>query len=334
MSHVGLLALILAVLVGFVLVVARPSATRAAPRIGATVEILALLALGLLPPVLLACAAATLGTASGSSGKEMVGLCVLASGPIGPIQLALYGLAVLLVARTGFLAARAIRATRRAELRGAALDGARPRRLRNGTTAWVVPSDRLAAYAGGFGHPRAVVSSGLLALLAPDEQEAVLAHEVAHVRLGHPRLFLLGGVLARSYAWLPPARLVWRRLRRELEAAADDEAVAAVGTAHLLSALAKVVLADVRPAGLGFAEPEDLRYRIARLQVPHRPRTRSTLLLGLAGALVAASLSWITCQALHADASWSSLFPCLAGLGYLGWRPTWRRTRGLVGSSS
>jgi hypothetical protein len=130
-----------------------------------------------------------------------------------------------------------------------------------------------------------VVSTGLLALLTPAEQEAVLHHEAAHIRLGHPRILLLGAVIARSYRWLPPARLAWTRLRRDLEAAADDEAAAAVGTAPLLSALAKVALAAAAspapgsgdPAGLAFAEPGDLRYRIRRLQQPQAPDARATL---------------------------------------------------------
>jgi beta-lactamase regulating signal transducer with metallopeptidase domain len=162
----------------------------------------------------------------------------------------------------------------------------------------------------------------------------VLAHEVAHIRLGHPRVLLLGAVIARSYRWLPPARLAWTRLRRDLEAAADDEAAAAAGTAPLLSALAKSALAAAAspPPAPGspapaFAEPADLRYRVHRLQHPSARGTRAALTLRLTGALLTFALAWAACQALHASSQWTALIPCLAAFGYLGWRPTWRAGR-------
>jgi Zn-dependent protease with chaperone function len=259
---------------------------------------------------------------------------VAAAGPAGPGQLALYGLAAALAARTVFLAARALRAARRAELRGLALAAAVPRQVAGGGTAWIVPADQLAAHCAGLRRPRAIVSTGLLDLLTPAEQEAVLAHEVAHIRLGHPRVLLLGAVIARSYRWLPPARLAWTRLRRDLEAAADDEAAAAAGTAPLLSALAKAALAAAAspPPAPGspapaFAEPADLRYRVHRLQHPSARGTRAALTLPLTGALLTFALAWAACQALHASSQWTALIPCLAAFGYLGWRPTWRAGR-------
>ncbi len=167
------------------------------------------------------------------------------------------------------------------------------------------------------------------------QQDAVLAHELAHIRLGHPRILLLGAVTARAYRWLPPARLAWTRLRRDLEAAADDEAAAAAGTVPLLSALAKVALATAAapspgagsPAPAAFADPDDLRYRIRRLQQRVPPAAGATLILRLAGVLLTAALAWAACQGLHAGAPWPALIPCLAVFGYLGWRPTWSGSR-------
>jgi len=136
-----------------------------------------------------------------------------------------------------------------------------------------------------------------------------------------------------------PARLAWTRLRRDLEAAADDEAAAAVGTAPLLSALAKVALATAAapaaasPARPAFADPGDLRYRVRRLQQPRTPGARARLILRLAGALLIFALASAACQALHASAEWSGLVPCLAAFGYLGWRPTWRGGRRFPGTA-
>jgi Zn-dependent protease with chaperone function len=329
-SHLMWLAVILAGVAGVAVAVSRPAVTTSAPRLGAVVEVLTLAGIGLAPPLLLACAAAAVGTWSGAPGAMVASVCVLASGPAGPPQLALYGLAAALLARTGFLAARAAAAARRAGVRGRALAGATPRRLPGGVTAWVVPSSRPAAYCGGLRHPQVVVTTGLLNMLSPAEQQAVLAHEAAHIRLGHPRTLLAGAAVGRSYRWLPPARRAWDRLRRDIEAAADDEAAAVTGAGPLLSALAKVALATApqaasAPATAGFADPEDLRYRIRRLQARPARSARSALALGLAGAVLTAGLAAAACQLLHAGAAWSGLIPCLAGFGYLGWRPTWAR---------
>src|SRR2546430_12764190 len=64
-----------------------------APRLGAVVEVLTLAAIGLAPPLLLACAAAAAGTWSGGRGHMVAGVCVLAAGPARPAPLAPYGLA-------------------------------------------------------------------------------------------------------------------------------------------------------------------------------------------------------------------------------------------------
>ncbi len=330
MSHLVWLAAILAGAAGVAAAVTRPAVTAAAPRLGAVVEVLTLVAIGLAPPLLAACAAAALGTWSGAPGDMVAGVCVLAAGPAGPAQLALYGLAAALLARTGAVAARAAVAARRAGPRGRAQAAATVRRLPGGVTASVVPSGQVAAWCGGLRRPRVVITTGLLDLLGPAEQQAVLAHEAAHIRLGHPRILLAGAVIGRSYRWLPPARLASDRLRRDLEAAADDQAAAAAGTGPLLSALAKVALAATPPAATaparaGFADPEDLRYRIRRLQAPPARSARSALALGLAGAVLTGGLAAAACQLLHAGAAWPGLIGCLAAFGYLGWRPAWTR---------
>jgi hypothetical protein len=149
--------------IALALAAARPRAARAAPRLAASAGILTLDGIAVMPPLLLACAAAALGSASAGPGGHMAaGVCVLAAGPIGPGQLALYGLAAALAARTAVLAAAAPWATRRAGLRGLALASATPRQLAGAGTAWIIPSRQLAAHCAGLRRPRAVVSTGLL----------------------------------------------------------------------------------------------------------------------------------------------------------------------------
>jgi Zn-dependent protease with chaperone function len=337
-NNLAWLAAVTAGIAAMALLVSRPALTAPAPRLGAVVEILTLAGIGLVPPLLLACAAAAVGTWSGDRGDMVAGVCVLAAGPVGLAQLVLYGLAAALLARTGALAAQAALAGRRAGPRAWALAGATPRLMPGGVTAWVIPSSQVAAYCGGLRRAQIVVTTGLLGLLNPGEQEAVLGHEAAHVRLGHSRVLLLGAVIRRSYRWLPPARLAWDRLRRDIEAAADDEAAVMTGAGPLLSALAKVALATTASAagasaGAGFADPEDLRYRIRRLQAPPARSARSTIALGLAGTVLTGGLAAAACQLLHAGAAWSGLLPCLAAFGYLGWRPAWARPAVRPGAS-
>ena len=305
----------------------------ASPRVVAAVELLGLLGVGLLPPVVLSCIAAGLGVRVAPAGHG--GLClVVAPGALGLVQLALYGAAVFLVVRTVFFAGRALLGACRAELRGRALAGAHSRVLPGGVSVWVVPSAQIAAYSGGWRHPKALVTTGLLALLDGDEQAAVCHHEGAHVRLGHPRLLLIGAAVADAYSFLAPARAAWARLRRSFEAAADDEAVKALGTRPLLCALAKVALASTRPdTALAFADAEDLRYRIQRLQHPTACSPVSGAALGLSGVALTATLAWMACATFQPGGPWQGIVACLAGFGWLGLRPTWARSGGGRASS-
>jgi Zn-dependent protease with chaperone function len=330
------LAMTMAVLVMAGLVMA--GFASAVPRLGATVELLTLAMIWLMPLLLLSSAAAAAGAAGTVPVAKVAGVCLLARGPVGLAQLVLYLLALAAVGRTAVAAARALTAAHRAELSGWALTGATPVRTPGGQLVWIVPSSRLAAYCGGLRHPRPVVTTGLLDLLDPAEQAAVLRHESAHARLGHPRLLLLGSVIAASYRWLPPARLAWLALRRDLEAAADDEAVAG-GAGPLLAALAKVALAQTAPPAApppraaGFADPGELRYRIRRLQQPAPRRARTMLALSLVGAALVGALAEGLCVLLHSGSAWAAVLPCLAAFGYLGWRPTWARRQASGGQS-
>lgn len=302
------------------------------PRLVAAVELLGLLYLGLLPPILLSCIAVGLGGGT-SSSLGHGGLCFLVAGG-GPriAQLVLYAAAAGLVGRTGFFIARALLGAQRAELRGWALAGASRRAAGNGGCVWVVPSAKLAAYSAGWRHPKALVTTGLLDLLDEGEQHAVCHHEEAHVRLGHPRLLLVATALADTYRFFSPARAALAQLRRSFEAAADDETVKACGTRPLLCALAKVALAGAPAASLAFAEAEDLRYRIQRLESPQSATRTSSAALGTIAVVLTATMAWIACAAFQGAAPWPDILPCAAGLGWLGSRParaSWRTSQHL-----
>lgn len=318
----------LGLLAGLARLAERCAASR--PRVSAAAGLVSLLGWGAVPVAWLACAGGGLDgwigrlpaasrachTASASAPWALVGY-LPALGALG-----------WLLGHGASLA----RAARRAELRGPALAAAVPRDAANGTV-WVVPSRELAAYAGGLWRPRAILTSGLLAPLSAPERQAVCEHEAAHVRLGHPRLLLVAGAVAAAYGWLPPVRHAWDRLRRDLEAAADDAAVAVVGRTVLVSALARIAL--VTPAGPGPHRGEGpgldagagagghLHYRLARLGSAPPARRVSAVALGSLAGLVALLLGWSLCLLGGADPSAATLGGCVGALWLLALRPAW-----------
>jgi D-alanyl-D-alanine endopeptidase (penicillin-binding protein 7) len=146
----------------------------------------------------------------------------------------------------------------------------------------------------GCWHPVVLVPASLIAGMPPELLQALLAHELAHVRR-HDYLVNLLQNLAEILLFFHPA--VWwisRRIRIERELIADDIAAAHCGggrqLALALSELEKRQFAHHEPALA--ADGGDLMNRIARLlhtsPSPRIPAGISTLLAGLLPALAAA----------------------------------------------
>jgi hypothetical protein len=313
-------SLVLAALTAVGLVVPRlvePLTRRADPRVTAGIAVLALADLAVLPLVWLAC----LSSGVPVPGLSLAAACWPALGSATGRRLEHFVVVVLLAALAGCTVA-AVRRGRAAEPRGLTLAACRHRPLPGGGCALVLPATEPLAYVAGFLRPRIVVSAGLLATLSPTEQDAVLAHETAHLRLGHARLLTVGSALASTYRWLPGIRRVWTLLCRELEAAADDAAVRTVGPGPLLSALARVTLVRSQPAAAGFNDLDaaTLRYRIERLRTS-RPTTVGRSPAALFALTLAAALSWSGCAlATHPNAA--GLLGCALAAGWLAIRPS------------
>ena len=317
---------LLVALVGVSVVAGRQGVS---PRVAAGAYAVSLLGWGLIPVVWLACLGGSLGSAL-AGARTSDGGCPLG---LDHLQWQLLGFVPAAVV-LGVLVARWSRgavAARRAEMRGGTLDSAVRRPTRNGEV-WVIPSSKPVAFAAGLWRPRAVVSSGLLAPLGKHERRAVCEHEAAHVRLGHSRLLLLCGAVAASYGRLGPVRQAWGGLRRELEAAADDEAASVVGSEVLVSALMQVALmASVSPraTAASFGDPEHLRYRLARLGNGDTVATGPTVAAGLSAAVASSAMAAVACLLAGAPATLLGVAACLGPIAVFGLRPTWawRRTR-------
>ncbi|WP_406433457.1 M56 family metallopeptidase [Streptomyces sp. NBC_01589] len=129
-------------------------------------------------------------------------------------------LAIALVASFSFHLVRACRA--RARHREAVdLVGRHSTRLR----ATVLPYDVPAAYCLPGRHPRIVISDAAVHQLTPEQLDAVLKHERAHIT-GHHHLALAAAEAFHSvFRWLPLARHAREQTALLLEMAADDRAL-------------------------------------------------------------------------------------------------------------
>lgn len=141
--------------------------------------------------------------------------------------------------------------------------------------------------AHGWWRPAILLPGSLLTGMSPDLLEALLAHELAHIRRQDYLANLLQ-CLAETLLFYHPA--VWwisAEIRSTREEACDDLAAKAIGEPRRLAlALAELDLFQLPAPALG-AHQGDLMTRIKRLLNPTPPRP---VPIGLLGALFAAVL--------------------------------------------
>ena len=160
----------------------------------------------------------------------------------------------------------------------------------------VLPTDRAVAVSvpvlpGQAGRDQIVVSEGLLDTLTPEQLDAVLRHEVAHLRRGHHHHLAVAAVVDHAFAWFPPTRASTATLRLALERSADEEAASTCGDRDVVrEALVAVTASLVAGPGLAaFSAAETIGERLHALDdVPPHPRFASHLLLYCPGAVLGA----------------------------------------------
>ena len=119
----------------------------------------------------------------------------------------------------------------------------------------VIDDRRAVAYSVPGWHARVVLSGGLVDLLQPDELQAVIAHERAHVRFRHDLLVLPFRAWATTLGRVPGVRRAAAAVTELAEMLADDVA-ARHGTRRVVAAaLVKVALAGAVPAPVGASDP-------------------------------------------------------------------------------
>ncbi|MFF1903339.1 M56 family metallopeptidase [Kitasatospora sp. NPDC058218] len=115
----------------------------------------------------------------------------------------------------------------------------------------VLPDDRPYAYALPGSPGRVVVSTGMLAGLAADEREALLAHERAHLEHRHHRYLLITQLAGCVNPFLRPLQ---QAVAYSAERWADEESAQAVGDRRITArAVARAALVSHRAPAPGFA---------------------------------------------------------------------------------
>lgn len=103
---------------------------------------------------------------------------------------------------------------------------------RDGYELVVVPTPALIAVGVPGPTPQVVVSQGLVDELDAPRLEAVVAHEVAHLRLRHRRFVMLVNVIDRTLGFIPPVGRSAAAICQSIEEWADDHAVRSAQTAE------------------------------------------------------------------------------------------------------
>jgi Zn-dependent protease with chaperone function len=233
-------------------------------------------------------------TALGGGLSHLIGACMLRlraeyATPGGATVAGLgLTLAAAVAARTAATAMTLLRATGRQALRHAQtarLVGVHEPAL----GAVLLEHPHPAAYCVAGRQPTVVLTTGTLQALGPDQLEAVLAHERAHLAGHHHRLLAMARIGRQVLPFMPLMRGADVQVARLVELHADDAATRAHDPGRLAAAL--VVLAtSASPASALAAAATDTVQRIQRLLRPAEPlgRGRKQLLRAAAAALVMA----------------------------------------------
>jgi hypothetical protein len=201
---------------------------------------------------------------------------------------------------TGFLAGVALAASaarsfgaRRRTARSLRLLRAEPwlgeHRLDHGVDLVTLPCAEPLAYAIPGRPGQITVTEGLVSALDGEEMDAVVRHELAHLRLHHHEALALGSDIEARFGWFGPARNSVTDLRLAVERWADEDAgsVSARARPALRRALLKTVGLAIGPVP-AFTDVDTIAARLDALAVaPPRPRLRTRL--AAVGPMVALS---------------------------------------------
>jgi Zn-dependent protease with chaperone function len=231
-------------------------------------------------------------TALGGALSHLIGACVLrlratyatpGGATVAGLGLTLAG---AVMARTVVTTATHVRAARRQAVRHAQtarLVG----RPDPDLGAVLVDHAQPAAYCVAGPHPTVILTTAALQALDPDQVDAVLAHERAHLASHHHRLLAIGRIGRQILPFLPLMRVADTQIMRLVEMHADDKATAGRDARPLATALVVLAAAAGPAPGLAAATTDAVQ-RVQRLLRPADPLSRVRRKLLGAGAAVLA----------------------------------------------
>lgn len=289
---VAVLAVAVAFLVGLPFAVDRWVAPRASPAGLVTLAMVSLAGLALAPLALAACLAELAGHRAA----------------LGPPPLSLP------MALAAFTVGRVLWATWRAEdewrrIASASVTAGVP----GPPGVTVVPLETPTAFVAG---DHVVVSTALVDALDPAELDAVIAHEAAHRRGGHPRLVAWAHALCGATFHVPPARAAAAHVRHQLELLADRHALDTVRDPEPIR-VAMTKLAGLATSGSPRHDVSQLtRERLDCLVVAPSAAGSADRLVALTTGAVAVVIVVVVCGALHVRLVSLGIAICaLAGAG-------------------
>lgn len=213
------------------------------------------------------------------------------------VGLTITGLLLAWVAYVGGAVLLRARRERRRHAEGLSLLGRHDRDL----GALVIDYEERLAYClpGRKGH--AVITTGALRSLAPEQVAAVLAHEQAHLR-GRHHLVLAGAeTLARAFPRVPLFEQARAEIVRLVELLADDVAARRHPRVHIAAALVRLATGRVPDFALG-AGGETALARVRRMLHPQARLDRRERIAGslTVAALLAGPAAFATAAAVGA----------------------------------
>ena len=231
-------------------------------------------------------------TALGGGLSQLIGACVLrlrdayatpGGATVAGLGLTLAGAVVARTAVTAVSHVRAIRLHALQHAETARLVGHREPAL----GAVLVDHAQPAAYCVAGPHPTVVLTTGALQVLQPDQLDAVLAHERAHLAYRHHHLLAIARIGRQVLPFIPLMRDAAAQVTRLVEMHADDAATGARGAKPLASALVVLATAAGPAPGLAAAATDAVQ-RVQRLLSPAEPLSQVRLQLLRAGTAVLA----------------------------------------------
>lgn len=264
-----------------------PLARRLDPNENVRLSAAAILLGTLLVEVSLVVLAAPVVSGALGTHSEMIGLCLFGDGSFGGLFIswtaAAFAVLFPVLWYQAWLRTKCVTAAMRAE----ATLGLH--RQIDGIDLVRLPTASLVAYSIDGPDPQIVVSDGLVNLLADDELDLVVSHEVAHLRAGHGTVLRLLTALETP---MPSLRWITTSVRVAIERSADEAAIRKdpARRSTLLDAILKVSAADVPMSVPAFTRRSGVVERAeALIAVPPTPTSFQLVAtrFALGGAAVA-----------------------------------------------